>query len=51
MTGTLDYPLSEQIADTIAVHGREWAAHYYIVRRRVPAHQYMLLTYWLNFTD
>lgn len=32
MTGTLVYPLTEQIRDTIAAHGLRWAVQYYYKR-------------------
>jgi hypothetical protein len=48
MTGSVDYPLSERIRDTIAVHGEDWTAWYYVVKHKVPALQYLLLTYNLN---
>lgn len=34
--GSLDYPLTERIADTIAAHGRVWAARHYMLDRRGP---------------
>jgi len=33
--GTTLYPLTEQIADTIAVHGLAWSLRYYA--KRIPA--------------
>lgn len=42
MTGSVFYPLSQQIADTVAAHGLSWAAAYY-ARRGVPASQFILL--------
>lgn len=32
MTGTLFYPLTEQIRDTIRAHGLRWAVQYYFKR-------------------
>lgn len=42
MTGTLFYPLSEQIAETTRVHGLSWAAAYY-AKRGVPVSEFIML--------
>jgi hypothetical protein len=34
--GSVFYPLSQQIADTAAAHGLEWACWYYCFNRRGP---------------
>jgi hypothetical protein len=39
--GTIHYPLTEQIADTIAVHGLAWTLRYYA--KRIPAAQLRVL--------
>jgi len=41
MSGTTHYPLTEQIADTIAVHGLAWTLRYYA--KRIPARQLRVL--------
>ena len=42
MTGSLFYPLSQQIKDTARVHGLCWAAQYY-AKRNVPLAEFLLL--------
>ncbi len=42
MTGTVFYPLSEQIAETARVHGLHWAAQYYC-GRGVPLNEFFIL--------
>jgi len=42
MSGTLHFPLGEQIADTVRVHGLAWAAAY-SAKRRVPMVEFILL--------
>jgi hypothetical protein len=42
MTGTLFFPLSEQIADTTRAHGIAWAARYY-AKRGVPLAEFVIL--------
>lgn len=34
--GSIHFPLSEQIANTIAEHGRDWAEFHYCYRRTGP---------------
>ncbi len=34
--GNTAYPLSQQIADTIKAHGREWAHWHYCIKARGP---------------
>ena len=43
MTGTVFHPLSEQIADTIRVHGFIFAQRYYVKQRKVPRYEFLLL--------
>jgi hypothetical protein len=42
MTGTVFFPLSEQIADTARAHGLHWAASYY-AKRGVPINEFFML--------
>lgn len=39
--GAALYPLTEQIADTIAVHGLAWSLRYYA--KRIPARELRVL--------
>ena len=39
--GTLAYPLTEQMRDTIAVHGLSWSLSYYA--KRLPAFELRVL--------
>ena len=41
-TGSVTYPLGEQIADTIAVHGTEWTRSYFL-KAGVAGWEYDLL--------
>lgn len=41
-TGSIAYPLGQQIADTIAVHGEEWTRSYFL-SAGVAAWEYNLL--------
>ena len=41
MHGTTHYPLTEQIRDTIAVHGLNWSLAYYA--KRLPRAQLRIL--------
>lgn len=34
--GSIVYPLSQQIADTIAAHGFDWAEWHYTLNRKGP---------------
>lgn len=34
--GSLDYPLTERIADSMAAHGMPWTLHHYCISRRGP---------------
>lgn len=42
MTGSVFYPLGQQIADTIAAHGLSWAAAHY-AKRGVPPSEFLML--------
>lgn len=42
MTGSVFFPLGQQIADTVRAHGLAWAAAYY-AKRGVPASEFLML--------
>ncbi len=42
MTGSVFFPLGEQIADTVRAHGLAWAASYY-AGRGVPVAEFLML--------
>lgn len=42
MSGTLIYPLIEQIRDTIKVHGLKWAVAYYFKRLELAVFRFMM---------
>jgi hypothetical protein len=42
VTGSVFYPLSQQIADNVAAHGYVWAWSYYM-RRGVPDWEFRML--------
>ena len=42
MTGSVFFPLGEQIADTVRAHGLTWAATYYM-GRGVPVSEFLML--------
>lgn len=42
MTGTVGYPLGQQIASTVEVHGLQWAVAYYM-KRGVPLAEFLIL--------
>lgn len=41
MRGTITYPLTHQMADTIRTHGLAWAVRYYA--NRIPARELRIL--------
>ena len=42
MTGSVFFPLGQQIADTVRAHGLTWAASYY-AKRGVPIGEFLML--------
>lgn len=44
LCGCPSYPLTEQIADTIAAHGKAWAYNYYVRDHGIPDWQWTILT-------
>lgn len=42
MTGSTLFPLGQQIAETMRVHGLAWAARYY-AKRGVPVDHFIIL--------
>lgn len=44
MRGTVEYPFSAMVQDTIRAHGFEWAANYYINERGLSAWEFVIFT-------
>lgn len=43
MNGSIDYPMSERIADTVKQHGFMWAYKYYVGQHGMAAWEFFIL--------
>lgn len=43
MNGSVEYPMSARIKDTVAVHGFMWAYRYYVVKHGFKAWEFFTL--------
>ena len=43
MNGSIEYPMSQRIADTVAVHGIAWARDYYVRQHRLALWEFFIL--------
>lgn len=43
MNGSIEYPMSERINDTVRVHGFMWSYNYYVQRHGFKAWEFFIL--------
>ena len=43
MNGSIEYPMSQRIADTVAVHGWLWSYRYYVKQHGLKAWEFFAL--------